>query len=233
MTESPLTVERWVILARAMRLPGSAMKLYYSPGACSMAVHIVLQETHRLFHLERVDLKTHRTESGADYFAINPKGSVPALEIGSEVLTEVGVILQYVADLEPGSRLAPPHGTFARYRLQEWLSFLSSEIHKTFGPLFRRDVPEPYAAKFRGRIAERFTYLQNQLSDRAFLMGETFTVADAYLFVLLRWSDQFGIDLPLWPNLAEYQERLLTRPSVIDTLDAEGIPVRHVYRRSA
>lgn len=209
------------------------MKLYYSPGACSMAVHIVLLETGRMFELERVDLKTHRTASGADYYAINPKGSVPALQLGSELLTEAQVVLQYVADLEPASRLAPPYGTFARYRLQEWLSFLSSEVHKGFSPLFRRDVPESYAAKLRGRLAERFTYLQNQLADSAYLMGETFTVADAYAFALLRWSDQFGIDLQLWPNIADYHERVLTRPAVIATLDAEGIPVRHVFRRSA
>ncbi len=209
------------------------MKLYYSPGACSMAVHIVLLETRRLFDLDRVDLKTKRTASGEDFFAINPKGSVPVLQLGSERLTEAQVILQYLADLEPGSGLAPPQGTFARYRLQEWLSFLSSEVHKGFSPLFKRDVPEPYAAKIRGRLAERFTYIQNELSDSGYLMGETFSVADAYLFTLLRWGDQFGIDLQLWPNIADYEDRILIRPSVVAAMDTEGIPVRHVLRRSA
>ena len=198
-----------------------------------MAVHIVLLETRRLFDLERVDLKTKRTASGEDFFAINPKGSVPVLQLGSERLTEAQVILQYLADLEPGSGLAPPHGTFARYRLQEWLSFLSSEVHKGFSPLFKRDVPEPYAAKIRGRLAERFTYIQNELSDSAYLMGETFSVADAYLFTLLRWGDQFRFDLQLWPNSADYEDRILVRPSVVAAMDTEGIPVRHVLRRSA
>ncbi|MBA2543977.1 MAG: glutathione transferase GstA [Deltaproteobacteria bacterium] len=209
------------------------MKLYYSPGACSLAVHIVLLETHRRFDLERVDLKTHRTASGADFYAINPKGYVPVLELGSERLTEASVVLQYVADLEPNSRLVPPPGTFARYRLQELLSFLSTEIHKQFGPLFKRDAPESYNSKVRGRIAERYNYLQDELSDRAFLTGETFTIADAYLFTLLRWSDQQDIDLLLWPNLADYEDRVLQRPSVIQALDEEGLAIRHRFRRSA
>jgi glutathione S-transferase len=209
------------------------MKLYYSPGACSMAVHIVLRETGRPFELERVDLKTHRTASGRDYYGINPKGAVPALRLGDELLTEVQVILQYLADLEPAANLAPPQGTFARYRLQEWLSFLSSEVHKGFAPLFKGDVPDAYAAKIRGRLAERFGYLQTALSGSGCLMGETFTIADAYAFALLRWSEGMGIDLQLWPNLADYFERIQTRPAVIATFDAEGLPVRDVFRRSA
>jgi glutathione S-transferase len=209
------------------------MKLYYSPGACSQAVHIVLLETNRRFELERVDLKTHRTVSGADFYTINPKGSVPVLELGAERLTEAQVILQYLADLEPGMRLAPPYGTFARYRLQEWLSFVSSELHKSFSLLFKPDIPESYAARVRGRIAEKFGYVQNQIADHAYLMGETFTVADAYLFVILRWSHKFGFDLPLWPNLADYEDRLLLRPAIVEALHAEGLPIRHGFRRSA
>lgn len=208
------------------------MRLYYSPGACSQAVHIVLLETNRRFELERVDLATHRTAGGHELSTINPKGTVPVLELGSERLTETQVILQYVADLEPAMRLAPPAGTFARYRLQEWLAFLS-EVDAQFSQLFDPDIPEAYAARVRGRIADRFGFVQNQIAAHAYLMGETFTVADAYLFVMLRWSHGFGFDLPLWPNLADYEDRLLLRPAVLQALDAEGVSAQHGLRRSA
>lgn len=213
------------------------MKLYYAPGRSSLSPHIVLRETERHFDLERVDLATHRTARGVDYLTINPKGYVPALELdgpGSEVLTEGPAIVQYLADLVPEKRLAPPNGTFARYHLQEWLSFISSEIHKTFSPLFRSDTPETYAEKLRGRIADRFLYVQDVLADRGFLMGETFTVADAYLFTMLQWCDRFHIDLALWPNLDDYEWRLSQRPSVLAAMAAEGLPGRHhLIRRTA
>jgi glutathione S-transferase len=212
------------------------MKLYYAPGACSLSPHIVLREAERRFDLERVDLKSHRTASGADYRSINPKGYVPALQLdgpGSPVLTEGPAIVQYIADLVPDARLAPPSGTFARYHLQEWLSFISSEIHKQFGPLFDPKTPAQVAAHQRGKISERFVYLQDVLNDRAFLMGETFTVADAYLFVMLQWCQPHGIDLALYPNLDDYEYRIAQRPAVQAALAAEGLSERHRFRRSA
>ena len=212
------------------------MKLYYAPGACSLAPHIVLREAERHFDLERVDLKTHRTARGVDYRTINPKGYVPALEIdeaGTEILTEAGVVMQFIADLVPHKRLAPALGTFARYHLMEWLNFLSTEVHKQFGPLFARDTPESVAAKQRAKIGERFAYVQEVLSDRAFLMGETFTIADAYLYVMTMWAGNHHIDLQLYPNLADYESRVAQRPSVMAALDAEGLSARHHYKRSA
>jgi len=210
------------------------MKLYYSPGACSLAVHIALREAERAFDLERVDLKTHRTASGEDYYQINPKGYVPALQLDgpeSELLTEAAVVLQYVADLAPDRQLAPPWGTFGRYHLQEWLVFLSTELHKQFGPLFHADTPPFTQARARGKLAERFIYIDGRLLDRGFLTGETFTVADAYLFVMLRWCERFHIDRQLWPNLEMYYLNVLDRPSVQAALAAEGlIETRRVRR---
>jgi glutathione S-transferase len=211
------------------------MKLYYSPGACSMSVDIALREADRAFELERVDLKTHRTASGEDYTLINPKGYVPALQLdgpGSEILTEAQVVLQYVADLVPDLQLAPPAGTFARYRLQEWLSFVSSELHKQFGPLFLADTPAITQARARAKLGERFIYLDGHLYGRHYLMGETFTVADCYLFVMLRWCDRFGIDRQVWPNLEQYYLDVLDRPSVQAALVAEGLVETHRVRRT-
>jgi glutathione S-transferase len=212
------------------------MKLYYAPGACSLSPHIVLREVERRFDLERVDLKTHRTASGADYYTINPKGYVPALQLdgpGSPILTEGPAIVQYIADLAPDARLAPPNGTFARYHLQEWLNFISTELHKQFGPLFDPTLPRAVGERLRGKIGERFLYLQDVLADRAFLMGESFTVADAYLFVMLQWCGPHGIDLGLYPNLDDYESRISNRPAVQAALSAEGLLERHQYHRSA
>lgn len=212
------------------------MKLYYAPGACSLAPHIVLREADRRFDLERVDLETHRTASGADYFAINPKGAVPALRLdgpGSDVLTENAAVLQYIGDLAPDKRLVPPYGTFARYHLQEWLNFIATELHKQFCPLVTKDATGTYAEKLRGKIGERFGIVQTALSDRAFLMGETFSVADAYLFVMLQWADKHGLDLHLWPNLDDFEFRVSQRPAVIAAMAAEGVHGRHHWKRSA
>jgi glutathione S-transferase len=212
------------------------MKLYYSPGACSLAAHIALREADRTFELERVDLRAHRTAAGTDYYTINPKGYVPALQLdgpGSLVLTENAAILQYIGDLAPERGLVPPNGTFARYHLQEWLSFIGGEIHKQFSPLFHPDTPAFTQERARGRIGERFSYLSGVLVDRAFLMGETFTVADAYLFALLRWSDRFGIDLQLWPNLDEYFLHITQRPAVQAALGAEGLLEHKRLKRTA
>lgn len=207
------------------------MKLYYSPGACSLAVHIALREADRRFDLERVDLKTHRTASGKMLSEINPKNYVPVLELdghGGTRLTEVQVVLQYIADLVPHKQLAPPNGTFLRYHLQEWLAFISSELHKQFGPLFS---PKYHAVADlqRGKIGERLGYLQDVLTDRAYLLGETFSVADAYLFVMLQWCDKFGIDLQLYPNLDDYEQRIAMRPAVIAAMSAEGLAGRHHF----
>lgn len=213
------------------------MKLYYSPGACSLAPHIALREAERTFELERVDLKTKRTASGADYLEINPKGYVPALQLddaGEEILTEAPVVLQYIADLVPEKHLAPPNLTFARYRLQEWLNFISSEIHKPYGWLFAADTPSFTQARARGKIGERLVYINGILVDRAFLLGETFSVADAYLFAMVRWCQRFDIDLQEWPNLESFHARVLERPTVEAALAAEGLLEHHKhFRRTA
>jgi glutathione S-transferase len=212
------------------------MKLYYSPGACSLSPHIVLREAGRRFDLERVDLKTHRTASGADYYTINRKGAVPALQLDgpdSLILTEGPAIVQYIGDLVPDLRLVPPNGTFARYHLQEWLNFISTELHKQLGPLFDPKTPTAYGEHMRGKVGGRLLYLQDVLADRAFLMGETFTAADAYLFVMLQWCAKFGIDLELYPNIDDYEHRIADRPAVQAALAAEGLLAHHRFRRSA
>lgn len=214
------------------------MKLYYSPGACSLAPHIALREADRAFDLERVDLKTKRTASGADYLEINRKGYVPALQLddtGDMVLTEAPVILQYIGDLVPEKQLVPPNLTFARYHMQEWLNFISSEIHKPYGWLFAPDTPAPTQARARGKIAERLVYIDGLLVDRGYALGETFSVADCYLFVMLRWCERFDIDRTEWPNLDSYYQRVLERPTVHAALAAEGLleQKKHHFRRSA
>jgi glutathione S-transferase len=212
------------------------MKLFYAPGACSLSPHIALREAERTFVLERVDLKTHVTASGANFYDINPKGYVPALqldEIGGEVLTEGPAIVQYIADLAPDTRLAPAAGTFARYHLQEWLNFISSELHKQYGLLLAAETPPPTQARLRGVLAGRYAWVNGVLLDRPFLMGETFTVADCYLFAMLRWNQRVSIDVELWPNLAGYYERVFERPTVQTALAAEGLLDTKRHRRSA
>jgi glutathione S-transferase len=211
------------------------MKLYYAPGACSLASHIALREAGRHFDLERVDLKTHRTSAGADFMLINPRGYVPALQLDGghgDVLVENAAILQYIGDLAPEKWLVPANVTFARYQLQSWLSFIGGEIHKQFGPLFHKPT-EAVAAQQRGKIGERFLYLEEVLVDRAYLMGERFTVADAYLFVMLQWCDKFHIDLQLYPNLDDYEHRISQRPAVRAAMSAEGLQGRHHWKKSA
>jgi glutathione S-transferase len=215
---------------------GGFMKLYFSPGACSLAAHIALRELDREVELERVDLKTHRTAKGTDYRLINPKGYVPALRLDGSagtVLTEAAAVLMYIADLAPNGQLGPPSGTFGRYHLLEWLTFIGTEIHKQFGPLFVADTPAPTTARARARLGERFDYLEDVLSDRAHLMGQTFTVADAFLFAMLRWCDRFEIDRARWPNLDAYFHRILQRPAVQTALAAEGLLDGKRYKRSA
>jgi glutathione S-transferase len=200
------------------------LKLYYVPGACSLCPHIVLQEAGLGFLLEKVNPGDKKTESGEDYNAINPKGYVPALVMNNDqVLTEVAVVVQYIADLVPDKGLAPPSGTLERYRLQEWLNFISTEIHKGFGPLFNPRTPDDTKTASRERLSKRIGFVAESLKGKDFLIGTTFTVADAYLFTVLRWSQHAGIDLSPWPDLKDYIARIAARPAVIAAMKAEGL----------
>jgi glutathione S-transferase len=200
------------------------MKLYYMPGACSLASYISLNEAGLKFEAVRVDHKTHKTPDGEDFNAINTKGYVPALRLDNgELLTENVAVLQYIADRNPASKLAPAAGTMERYHLMEWLSYINSEIHKSFGPLFDPSVSEDVKQFARGNLTKRVAWLQNALGSKTYLMGEQFTVADAYLFVVLGWSSHVGIDLGQWPALKRHHARVGSRPQVIAALKAEGL----------
>ena len=197
------------------------MKLYYSPGACSQAAHILLHETGLPHDSEAVDIRAHRTASGGDYLAINPKGSVPALVIGDEVLTENGAVLQYIGDKAGNETLLPGAG-MERYRVIEWLAYLGSEVHKSFGPLFNPASSDEVKASAREMVAKKFDFLEQSLKGRDYLSGPSMTVADPYLFAMLGWTN-FGIDLAKWPNLAALRQRMEQRPSVQAVLRAEGL----------
>ncbi len=191
------------------------MKLYYSPGACSLAPHILLQESKAKYTLEKVDLKTKITEKGEDFKKINPKGYVPTLQLDNgEVLTEGPAIMQYIADQAPTSKLAPAAGTMARYRLQEWLNFITSEIHKGFSPLFNPAVPDAYKIMVKENLGKRFDYLSEKLTKNNFLMGNDFTAPDAYLYTTLTWAGYVGIDLNRWPSLQAFVKQVGDRPAV-------------------
>ena len=197
------------------------MKLFYSPGACSFAPHIALYEAGLPFEAVKVDLRTHKLADGSDYYAINPKGYVPLLELDDGTrLSEVAVILQYIADRKPGT-LAPAFGSMERYRLMEWLNFISSELHKQFNPLWYPDTPDATKQTQRTRLARRFDYLNPILAKQPYLMGENFTVADAYLHAILNWSGQLKVDLSPWPALLEYQRRVAARPGSVKAHHAE------------
>lgn len=200
------------------------MKLYYAPGACSLSPHIVARELGLPVELKKVNNKEKTIEGGGDYWKINGRGYVPALELDDgEILTEGPAIVQYLADLKPESGLAPQAGTLERYRLQEWLNFLTSEVHKQFSPLFRPTTPEDYKPVARQYIANRFDWLDKQLAGKDYLMGKTFSVADAYLFVLLNWTKVQQIDLSRWPSLAALHKRVAARPRVKEAMQAEGL----------
>ncbi len=200
------------------------MKLYFSPGACSMAVHIVLREAGFTFDLEKVDLAKKLTAGGQDYHAINPKGYVPALLLDDgQILTEVAVVLQYLADQRPESGLAPRPGTMERYRLMEWLNFVASEIHKQIGPLFHPKVTGEWRNSQLTVLNKRFDYLHGRLRGTSYLAGNTFTVADAYLFTVLNWTAFLKLDRGTWPLLADYLGRLSARPAVKEAMRAEGL----------
>jgi glutathione S-transferase len=201
------------------------MKLYYSPGACSLSPHIVLREAGFAFDLQRVDLQAKKLKPGdGDFYAVNPKGQVPVLQLDSgETLTEGPAIVQYLADQKPASGLAPANGTMARYHLQEWLNFVTSELHKVFAPLFRATTPDEFVKITRENLANRFAYLDKHLAGRQYLMGDRFTVADAYCFTIVNWTRFKAIDLAPWPNLKAYMDRVAARPKVQEALKAEGL----------
>ena len=200
------------------------MKLYYAPGACSLSPHIVSREAGIDLELERADLAQKKTETGKDFWGINPKGQVPVLETDDgQKLTEGPVIVQYLADQKPGSGLAPVSRTIDRYRVQEWLSFVGSEMHKRYGPLFRPTTPEEFKVLSREVLGKRIAWLDQQLAGKQYLMGDKFTVADAYLFTVLRWSPRVGVDLSKSPNVTAYVDRVAARPKVQEALKAEGL----------
>ncbi len=200
------------------------MKLYYSPGACSLSPHIVLHEAGLKYQPVMVSLKTHQLADGSDYYPVNPKGSVPLLELDDgQRLSEGPAIVQYLADLAPASNLAPAAGTMARYRLQEWLNFTTSEIHKGFSPLFNAAMPEEAKAIARAKLTDRYRWVNEQLEGKSYLMGDTFTVADAYLFTVTNWAKHVGVDLAVFANLNAYQARVAARPAVQAAMKAEGL----------
>ncbi|HZB68916.1 MAG TPA: glutathione transferase GstA [Sphingomicrobium sp.] len=200
------------------------MKLYYSPGACSQAAHIVLHETGFSHDSIRVDLKAKSLEDGSDYRRINPKGAVPALELeNGEVLTENAVILQYLGDRSGSPDLLPPLGDFRRYRVLEWLNFVATELHKGFSPLFNPAAASEWKQAARDQLGKKFDYVDQQLGDGPFLTGNRFTIADAYLFVMLGWTAVTDIDLGRWPGLTAFRERAAQRPSARQVLEFEGL----------
>lgn len=200
------------------------MKLYYKAGACSLSPHIALLEAGLTFELEAVDLKTKLTASGADFTAINSKGYVPALVLDNgKVLTEGAAIVQYIADLKHESDLAPANGSEARYELQSWLSFISTELHKPFGSLFNPAQSADWKAAAQALLSKRLDWVATQLGEREFLLGDRFTVADGYLFTVLGWANLVGFSLDAWPSLQAYRTRIGARPKVIEALKAEGL----------
>lgn len=200
------------------------MKLYYSPGACSLAPHIVLREAGLAFDLVRSSTKTHQLEDGTDFYTINPKGAVPVLEIANgERLTEGPAIMQYVADQVPQKQLAPAAGSLARYRLQEWLNYITSELHKSFGALFWPGMPDEAKALHKAAIGRRLKWVDSQLAGKQFLLGDTFTVADAYLYTVVNWTKHVGVSTEDLPNLLAFVARVGARPAVGEALKAEGL----------
>jgi glutathione S-transferase len=200
------------------------MKLYYFPGACSLAPHIVLHEAGLPCELERVDLTKKVTKSGADFLSVNPKGFVPALLLDNgQVLTEAQVIMQYLADQAPDKNLAPPAGSMARYRLMEWLNYIATELHKGFGPLSNPDTAETTRKTIQENLARQFAYLAAQLEKTEYIAGERFSIADAYLFTILGWAQYVEVDLSAWPVLGRYLMRIAARPAVKAAMVAERL----------
>ncbi len=200
------------------------MKFYYSPGACSLAVHIALREADIKAELIKVDLKAKKTASGEDYLKINPQGYVPFLELGNgEKLGEVAVLLQYVAEQNPEAGLAPKFGDFQRYRCMEWLNYIATEIHKGFAPLWRSTTPEETKKMTLEKLQKSFGQLADHFSQNQFLMGAEYSIADSYLFTVLNWTNFLKMDLLPWPNLKAYWERVGARPAVREAMKTEGL----------
>ena len=200
------------------------MKLFLKPGSCSLASHIVLEEIGRPYDTETVDLAKKLTASGADFWAINPKGYVPALLLADgDLLTEGPAILQYLADLAPELHLAPANGSKARYQLQSWLTFIGTEVHKNFSPFFNPAATPEMKDLARANLQRRLGYVNDQLAGRDFLMGDTFSVADAYLFTVVGWAKFVQLDLSAWPHLIAFQGRVAARPATQRALKAEGL----------
>jgi glutathione S-transferase len=199
------------------------MKLYYAPGACSLAAHITLHESRLPFTALRVDLRTHTLADGRDYYAVNPKGYVPLLELDDgKRLSEVAVILQYIADREPGV-LAPAFGSFERYQLMEWLNFIATEIHKGLNPLWKPTTPDAYKADVLDGVGKRLDFVVQSLGDKPYLTGERFGIADAYLFTIVNWHKFLKFDIGRWPSLERFQARVAGRPNVQAALRAEHL----------
>ena len=203
------------------------MKLYYSPGACSLSPHIALLEAGLPHDLVRVDLRAKKLENGDDFLKVNPKGQVPALALESgELVTEGPVIVQMIADRAAGKNLAPAHGSAERYKLLEWLNFITAELHKSFGPIFSPVLADEAKAFFKDRVMGKFKYIDSQLTGRDYLMGSHFTVADGYLFTMLSWADRMKFDLSDMPNLVAYKARVAARPKVQEALTKEGLMMK-------
>lgn len=200
------------------------MKLFYATGSCSLSPHIVAHEAGIELRPEKVNLKTKTVHAEGDFLAINPKGYVPALQLDSgEVLTEGPTIVQYLADLKPETGLAPPAGTLARYRLQEWLGYINSELHKSYSLLFRPDTAAQTREERQAYLRKRYAIIEKQLESRPYLLGDTFTVADAYLFTITSFADTVKFDLSPFPNVRAFQERVRARPRVKAAMRAEGL----------
>jgi glutathione S-transferase len=200
------------------------MKLYYSPGACSLSPHIVLREAGLAFEPVLASTKTHALADGTDYYGINPLGYVPLLELDDGTrLREGPAIVQYIADLVPVKNLAPANGTLPRYRLQEWLTFIGMELHKGFGPLFNPNMPEEAKTISKNKLMERLAFVNGQLEGKQYLMGDNFSVPDAYLFTVTNWARPMKIDLAPYPNLVAFRERMAARPAVQEAMKAEGL----------
>lgn len=200
------------------------MKLYYSPGACSLSPHIALEESGLSYEAIAAPTKTHKLADGTDYYSINPLGYVPLLVLDDgRQLREGPAIVQYIADQAPDRQLAPANGTFERAKLQEWLNFIGTELHKGFSPLFNPATPAEYKSMVIARLGERLKFTDGLLADRQFVLGDSFSVADGYLFTVTNWAQPLGIDLSPYPNLVAYRARIGARPAVIAAMRAEGL----------
>jgi glutathione S-transferase len=200
------------------------MELYFSPGACSLASHITAREAGIPVELKRADTKTKKLVDGSDYLAVNSKGAVPALRLDNgQVLTEGVAIMQYLADQKPGSKLAPAAGTLERYRLQEWLNYITSEVHKSYSPLWNPSADPKVKEYTQANLEKKLDWINGQLAGKKYLTGDTFTIADAYLYTVINWSFFLGQNLDRWPALKEFHGRVAARPAVQAALEAEGL----------